>query len=214
MPDATISSHDAEPSAEVLALDGVWQLLDGEGGNACPIAIPGDVHSALLAAGLIPDPYFGANEAQVQWVARRDWVLSRTFELRAVPGYWTLTLDEVDCLADVYLNGILLGSLENQFRRHRFEVAAHLVNGTNELRLHFHDAVAEAQRRHAAHPFELPYTMGNDRQLPINLLRKTQCAGGWDWNICLMPIGIYGEVSLRRSGGGPDRPRWRTTAAP
>ena len=202
MPDATTAAHAAAPSTAALTLAGVWQLRDADGGNACPITLPGDVHSALLAAGLIPDPYFGANEAQVQWVATRDWIISRSFELQAKPGYWTLTLDEVDCLADVYLNGVLLGSLENQFRRHRFDVAAHLINGINELRLHFHDAVAGAQRRHAAHPFELPYTMGSDRRLPINLLRKTQCAGGWDWNICLMPIGLYGEVSLRRSGVG------------
>jgi beta-mannosidase len=33
------------------------------------------------------------------------------------------------------------------------------------------------------------------------MLRKTQCAGGWDWNICLMPLGLYGEANLRRHGG-------------
>jgi beta-mannosidase len=193
------------PSASTHLIDfhGAWRLRDVPGTVDCAIQIPGDVHATLLSEGLIPDPYFGANEAAVQWVARRDWKISRSFTLdAALDGFWTLTLDEVDCVADVYLNGVLLGSLENMFRRHRFEVGAHLRAGSNDLELHFHDAPAEARRRFDAHPFELPYTMGNDRRVPINLLRKTQCAGGWDWNICLMPLGLYGEASLRRSECG------------
>lgn len=184
-----------------LDLHGAWQLHDHHD-IRCPIAVPGDVHSALLAAGLIPDPYHRDNEAQVQWVARRGWVIAREFDVGAhVDGFWILTLDEVDCLADVYLNGVLLGRLENQFCRHRFDVGAHLQPGANRLELHFHDAWSEAERRHAAHPFELPYSMADDRRVPINMLRKTQCAGGWDWNICLMPLGLYGEASLRRHSG-------------
>ena len=202
--DPLLEASSSVNTMAAIPLQGTWQLRDAHGGNACPITIPGDVHSARLAAGLIPDPYFAANEALVQWVANRDWIITRHFEFTAEPdaGCWTLTLDEVDCIADVTLNGVLLGRLENQFRRHRFEVSAQLLQGANQLRLHFHDAVAEAKRRHADHAFELPYTMGKDRQLPINLLRKTQCAGGWDWNICLMPIGVYGEVSLQRSVAG------------
>ena len=199
MPENFDSSRPSTPFA-LIDLSGAWRLRDGPGTTDCTVQIPGDVHSALLSQGLIPDPYFGANEAAVQWVARRDWKISRAFTLGPeLDGFWTLTLDEVDCLADVYLNGVLLGRLENMFRRHRFEVAAHLRAGSNELELHFHDALAEAQRRYDNHPFELPYTMGNDRRAPLNFLRKTQCAAGWDWNICLMPLGVYGEVSLRRS---------------
>src|SRR3712207_6758915 len=109
----------------LIDLHGAWQLHDHHD-IRCPIAIPGDAHSALLAAGLIPAPYHRDNEAQVQWVARRGWVIAREVDVgEQVDGFWTLTLDEVDCLADVYLNGILLGSLQNQFRRHRFEVGAH-----------------------------------------------------------------------------------------
>ncbi|MFP5390776.1 MAG: beta-mannosidase [Gammaproteobacteria bacterium] len=191
----------ASPPLDLIDLHGQWQL---HGQNeaaepiACPIAIPGDVHSALLDAQLIPDPYFGANEDAVQWVAHRPWTIRRSFSAHPRNGFWVLTLDEVDCLADVFLNGAHLGRLENQFRRHRFEVGQHLIEGENVLELRFDDAHAQAQRRFDAHPFELPYTMGRDRRVPINLLRKTQCSGGWDWNICLMPLGLYGEASLRR----------------
>ena len=109
-----------------------------------------------------------------------------------------LDLDEVDCIAEVFVNGVSVATLENQFRRYRTDVSVHLVHGENTLSIRFDSAWNEAERRHRAHPFELPYTQGRDRRVPINMLRKTQCSGGWDWNICLMPLGVYGEVSLRR----------------
>jgi beta-mannosidase len=202
MPD-TPASDTHSGLLDFLDLGGAWRLRDQSDSHRCAMRIPGDVHSALLDAGLIPDPYFGANEEAVQWVARRDWHISRTFDLAPVEAaddaHWILTLDQVDCVADVYLNGALLGRLENMFRRHRFDVSGQLRAGANEIVLYFHDAFAEAQRRYEAHPFELPYTHNNERRAPVNFLRKTQCAAGWDWNISLMPLGVYGEVSLRRA---------------
>ncbi|MDR7307018.1 glycosyl hydrolase 2 galactose-binding domain-containing protein [Rhodoferax saidenbachensis] len=185
-------------AVHILDLAGPWQLQDAEGGHACEISIPGDVHSALLAHGAIPDPYFGANEHVVQWVAHRDWTLRRSFELPAdAAGRWVLTLDQVDCLASVWINGEKVADLENQFRRHRLDVTASLRSGTNALQIVLHDAFAEANKRHDEHRFPLPWDFQGDRHAPINLLRKTQCAAGWDWNLCLMPLGLYGEVQLQ-----------------
>jgi beta-mannosidase len=50
-----------------------------------PGGAPGDAHSALLAAGLIPDPYVGRNELEVRPLADRDWVASRTFQWEGEP---------------------------------------------------------------------------------------------------------------------------------
>lgn len=190
-------SIDHTPSP-FLNLAGHWQLCDAEGGHACAMPVPGDVHSALLAHGAIPDPYFGANEHVVQWVAHRDWTLRRSFELPAgASGCWLLTLDQVDCLASVCINGQTVAELENQFRRHRLDVTDALRPGINEIELVLHDAFAEANKRHDEHRFELPWDFNGDRKAPINLLRKTQCAAGWDWNLSLMPLGVYGDIDLQ-----------------
>ncbi len=181
-------------------LAGTWSLQRAAGDISLPMRVPGDVHGTLLAAGRIPDPYFAANEAAVQWVANSDWVMQREFVLDVAPGdgFWTLTLDGVDCVAELSLNGHALGTLRNQFRRHRLEVGALLRQGANVLRLDFPDAFALSQALWEAQPFELPFARMGYRRTAINMLRKTQCAAGWDWNICLMPIGLYGEATLRR----------------
>jgi len=57
-----------------LDLAGTWSLhKPGDEAGAVPISVPGDTHSALLAAGKIPDPYYGINEKEVQWVGEQDW---------------------------------------------------------------------------------------------------------------------------------------------
>ena len=35
----------------------------------------------LLAAGKIPDPYYGKNELDLQWIGQRDWVFIRILKL-------------------------------------------------------------------------------------------------------------------------------------
>ena len=79
----------------MLDLAGLWSVTDGDGQFTAPMRLPGDVHSALLAAGLIPDPYHGRNEVDLRWVADRDWTLSRSFE-HSGEGPATLLIDVVD----------------------------------------------------------------------------------------------------------------------
>ena len=41
------------------------------------VAVPGDVGTALLEAGEIPDPYFGNNEKAVMWVNQTAWTMEK-----------------------------------------------------------------------------------------------------------------------------------------
>ena len=71
-------------AAAQIDLAGDWRLSGtDERGSAveCAAAVPGDVHSALLRANLIPNPFWGCNETNVQWVGFHDWTLSREFDV-------------------------------------------------------------------------------------------------------------------------------------
>ena len=41
-----------------LSLNGAWQLQQADGDLRAPATVPGCVHTDLLAAGLIPDPFY------------------------------------------------------------------------------------------------------------------------------------------------------------
>ena len=160
--------------------------------------IPGDVHSALLAAGKINEPYFRDNEFNVDWVNQQCWCISRRFtaDSETSARHKILILEGVDCIATISLNGIVVGQTDNQFVRYAFEVSDALLDNENELQITFAVARDVAHQKALQYPFELPGRNGNSRIDNNNFLRKTPCHSGWDWNICLMPAGVYGQVTL------------------
>ena len=182
-----------------VSLTGPWTLFDAAGAAVAPCPIPGDIHSALIAAGRIPDPMIGTNEAEVQWVHDTDWEIRRSFDLPAgaLAGKWpVLELEFVDTVAEVMVNGTTVASLASAFRRHRIDLSGVVRTGENDIAIRFRSATREATARAATQPFPIPYTK-NNRVADLNMLRKPQCHGGWDWGPCLMVMGIYAEPRLR-----------------
>ena len=178
-------------------LNSGWTLTCPDKYFAVPFAVPGDVHSALHLAGVIDDPYFRDNEFAVDWVNRSEWIIERNFEVTEsqLANGNCLLLDQIDCVAKISINNKAVASVESQFVRYHFDVHSFLKVGSNTLKIHFYSAVEEGARRAKELPFELPHS-ANCRLEHSNLLRKTPCHAGWDWNICLMPAGVYGEIQL------------------
>ncbi len=181
-----------------LDLAGTWQLAEAGGAHRSTMQVPGDVHTALKDAGIIPDPYSGRNEDKVQWVAQREWEIERQFVIDDPDGSWYLDVTYLDTVAVVFINDVPVLSADNCFRRYRPDVSAALQSGENTIRIHFHSSIAAGAERQARQPFYIPYSTGNCPIPNGNMLRKPQCHFGWDWNIALAPLGLYGEISLRR----------------
>jgi beta-galactosidase/beta-glucuronidase len=78
------------------------------------------VHTDLLAAGLIPDPYLDENEEKVAWIGRSDWVYETTFEHDAEGDRIDLVCAGLDTVATVTLNDVELGRTANMHRGYRF----------------------------------------------------------------------------------------------
>ena len=51
-----------------------WTVRDASGSARIPAVVPGCVHTDLLRAGRIPDPFWGTNEAALQWIEEREYV--------------------------------------------------------------------------------------------------------------------------------------------
>ncbi|MBX5009382.1 glycoside hydrolase family 2 protein [Rhizobium lentis] len=191
-----IVTQQTTPSS--IDLSGSWQLTSVDGEMKSVITLPGDVHTALHRAGLIPDPYFGRNEEKVQWVAEREWAVERSFTLREAEGDWYLDIDYLDTVASVYVNGFLALEADNSFRRYRPDVSSMLKSGDNSIRIVFASNVAVGAERQKQQPFYIPYSTGNSPIPDGNMLRKPQCHFGWDWNIAIAPFGLYGTIALKK----------------
>ncbi|MGN7703859.1 glycosyl hydrolase 2 galactose-binding domain-containing protein [Cellulosimicrobium sp. 22601] len=164
-------------------------------GVTVPASVPGSVHTDLLAAGLIPDPYLDDHENLVAWVGRCDWEYRTTFAWSATdtPGLdrHDLAFDGLDTVATVSLNGTRVLSARNQFRTFRVAVADLLREGENELVVRFASPVRYADRESLA----LGYRPQVNKH-PYNAIRKSACSFGWDWGIDAPSVGLWKPVRL------------------
>jgi beta-mannosidase len=179
----------------VQSLGGEWLLREADEDRWLPAEVPGSVHVDLLRAGRIPDPFVEDAEKRVQWVAERDWVYRKTFEVdRALweEGRIALVCDGLDTLAEVRLNGRVLGETANMFRQYEWEVTSLLREGSNDLAITFHSPVQYVTRLQDQRPLR-----GVLQAIPGGPhLRKAPCQFGWDWGPQLPPIGIWKEICL------------------
>ena len=177
---------------------GLWHLKSADGKQACDYAVPGDVHSALIAAGIIPDPYIGKNEYDVRWVAEQDWIATREFDWQG-DGEWHLDVYNLDTVAEIKINTRSVLKADNCFRRYQPDVSKALKRGNNTIEIRFFSNVKEAAKRQKAHPYYVPYSAQNSPIPDTNFLRKPSCHAGWDWNLAIMPFGAYGRLKLCKS---------------
>ena len=56
-----------------------WEFKKEKDDNWYAAKIPGTVHTDLFQNNLIPDPFFGANEKQIQWIENENWVYKTDF---------------------------------------------------------------------------------------------------------------------------------------
>ena len=134
-----------------LSLAGEWTLSDDSGDYACAINLPSDGISALHAAQLIPDPYWGRNEYDLRWISERDWTVTRDFDLTETEV--DLVLSEVDCVVTVQVNKQIVLRAENAFRTYRVPLTGASRVGRNRVSVTFHSVVAAGAAKQASHPF-------------------------------------------------------------
>ncbi|GGN45629.1 beta-mannosidase [Actinoplanes campanulatus] len=160
-----------------------------------PTAVPGTVHTDLLTAGLIADPYLGANEAGLAWFHRSAWLYETTFTAApAAPGERVdLVFDGLDTVATVEVDGTEVGRTANMHRGYRFDVRHLLRDGEIPLSVRFDSALEHAERfeeQAGSRPRPYPH--------PFNAVRKMACSFGWDWGPDLQTAGIWKPVRLER----------------
>ncbi len=180
---------------QIQTITGKWQFRQAGTDEWHPARVPGCVHTDLLALGLIPDPFVGDNEKKVMWVAEQDWEYAYTFTADATvraEAHVFLVADGLDTLAEISLNGTVLGKTDNQFRQWRWDVKNLLTEGQNTLTIVFSGPAAYVTAR------QKQRRMKGVREAIDGgpHLRKAPCQFGWDWGPMLPSIGVWKDIRL------------------
>ena len=155
--------------------------------------IPGTVHTDLYENQLIPDPFYGANERQLQWIENENWEYESTFSLSEKEisnENIELEFDGLDTYATVFINGKKVLEADNMFRKWTISAKNHLKKGKNHLKIVFLSAVQKGKEEAE----KLTYTLPEKERI---FIRKAQYQFGWDWGPRFVTAGIWKKVQLK-----------------
>jgi len=175
-----------------LPLNGQWQVSEMGKDDWIAAAVPGCVHTDLLAAGKIPDPFYRDNEKDVQWVGKSNWVYQRTFDVPETvlqSDRVLLCCEGLDTLASININGEEIGRADNMFRRWEFDVKKALQAGQNRIEIVFTSPYTYIEQHQSD---QAPNKFVKERAW----VRKEPCSFGWDWGPVLPSCGIWRNISL------------------
>lgn len=170
---------------ENLAHPGGWMLAQ----------VPGTVYQTLLDHGRIPDPYYGRQELEVQWVAQHDWIYRLDFE---IPEEWAqqphldLVFEGLDTVVQVWLDGQFMAYHNSMFVPLRLDMKSLLTPGSHQLVLVFSAALSEGKALEEQYG-KRPLWNGDSSRL---YLRKAQYQYGWDWGPTLLTSGPWKAIYL------------------
>lgn len=175
-------------SSTALSANWTFQQV-GSDKEPLPVAqMPTNIHLDLIHHNIIPDPFMGKNEIDVQWVGEEDWVYRTTFPSpklgkgeKAV-----LSFEGLDTYATVVLNGKEILKTDNMFIPERVDVTDTLGKEDNKLEITFESAYLKGkkiQEEHSDHKWGC--WNGDSSRLGV---RKAQyhyvsIYTIWDWGI-------------------------------
>lgn len=167
--------------------------------------VPGCVHTDLLKHGMIPDPFVGENELDLQWIDKQDWEYKSTI---SVSKEWLqedrveLVFEGLDTYAEVYVNGEKVLQADNMFRIWKVDVKSYLKAGENQLLVYFHSPINHDIDKpdHLGYNFPADNDHSEDggvgeKKLSV-FARKAPYHYGWDWGPRFVTSGIWKDVYL------------------
>ena len=166
--------------------------IKAHGLNTYPCVVPGNFELDLQANNIIEDPYYGMNLVELRKFEKANIWYFTSFDAESKPGCNAeLTFEGLDCYADIYLNGRLLGFTDNMLIEHTFNVDDYLQSN-NELLIHIKPVFDEARK------YDYPpglIAMGSNYESIY--VRKAPHMFGWDIAPRIISAGIWRPVKLR-----------------
>lgn len=176
------------------SLNGEW-IMEQQNGERTKGQIPGSVYSFLLDAGKMENPHVGENELSALALMEEDYSFETTFDTGEeilAQEHQAIVFDGIDTLAEVSLNGTVLGRADNFFRRWEWDVTGLLQEFGNVLRVDLDSPLRYIREKDAEQHF------GGSRHAMKGFpqIRKPHCMFGWDWGPRLPDAGIWKDVTL------------------
>ncbi|MBE5842645.1 MAG: glycoside hydrolase family 2 protein [Butyrivibrio sp.] len=179
-----------------MVLNKNWTMHRVGDAEVIPAVVPGSVYTDLLREGKMEDPFWKDNEYKALKLMDDDYEYVCNFAKpaeAATSDVVMLHCDGLDTVADLYLNGTLLGNVNNMHRTWEFDIKD-ILKDENELKVYFHSPTKFI--KDAFESRETPAKGSEDAMPGFVYMRKAHCMFGWDWGAHLPDAGIFRPISV------------------
>ena len=163
-----------------------WLISNGQTLQATG-TIPGTIHTILLSARKIDEPYWGFGDVLLRPLIYQSWVFTKQFSLQEDflnSTQFTIHFDQIDTVSSVTLNQCFLGNTSSMFFAYTFNVSRPCLRNNNTLRIDFISPTTYAlnQANDYGRPL-LPLCPDPVQQgeCHVQFIRKEPCSFAWDW---------------------------------
>jgi beta-mannosidase len=163
----------------------------------------GSIQEKLMETGKLPNPFFGENEKEFQWVEEHIWKFRSTFYLsdnELSTESLMLNFPNIDTYGEVTINETILGSTSNFFTPYNFEIKDVAKPGNNTVYVTITPPVLYHKSRYESESFHFPAPNDLAQIKAAPLTRKPQFQFGWDWALRMNTIGFSKPVQVISAG--------------
>jgi beta-mannosidase len=149
--------------------------------------VPGTIHTILLSAKIIDEPYWNFGDTTMQNLVYQSWTFTKKFSLQADflnSTQFMLHFDQIDTVSNITLNECFLGNTNSMFFAYTFNVLSACLKTDNILRVDFMSPVIYALNQAIAYNKSVypgcPFP-GQHGECHVQFIRKEPCSFSWDW---------------------------------
>ena len=174
-------------NSTTVSLTGDGWMINDHQLNTAQGRIPGTIHTILLAANKIPEPYWRYNDIDLRYLIYYSWTFTKPFTLKddfLSNTQFTLHFDQIDTIANITLNGCFLGQTTSMFLAYTFNVMRSCLQSNNELRIDFESPIVYALKHALAYNGTVPPDCppaAQHGECYFQFIRKEPCSFSWGW---------------------------------
>jgi beta-mannosidase len=163
-----------------------WVVSNGQAIQAAA-TVPGTIHTALLAAKIIDEPYWSFGDITMRNLVYQSWTFTKKFSLQQDFLHLTefqLHFDQVDTVSNVTLNQCFLGNTSSMFFAYTFKVPSNCLMQDNTLHVDFMSPVTYALNQAIAYNKSVQPDCPSSVQhgeCHVQFIRKEPCSFSWNW---------------------------------
>jgi beta-mannosidase len=163
-----------------------WTITDNQSYSAQG-RIPGTIHTILLAANRIPEPYWGYNDINLRHLIYTPWTFRKNFLLTddfLALTQFTIHFDQIDTVANITLNECLIGQTNSMFIAYTFNVMKSCLQSNNQLQIDFESPILYASKQAKAYNDSVPPNCppaAQHGECYFQFIRKEPCSFSWGW---------------------------------